>query len=160
MAKHWIQNAVKHPGALHRMLGVKQGNKIPVSKIKHAANSSSTLLQRRAQFALNMRKINKKSAIKIPKQSLGLALKRAVSKMKKKQLVAKPAINPMFNTFKGTPKMSQPAPKWNMNMGGIKGMKLPNKPYPKRAMKKKGAVKKCSTCEMKRATKKKVSGRK
>jgi hypothetical protein len=34
---NWIQNAIKHPGALHKQLGVKQGNKIPASKLNAAA---------------------------------------------------------------------------------------------------------------------------
>lgn len=43
-------------GALHSSLGVKQGSKIPVSKIKAAESSSSPLLRKRAQFADNARK--------------------------------------------------------------------------------------------------------
>ena len=34
---HWIQKAIKHPGALHRELGVPQGKKIPASKLNAAA---------------------------------------------------------------------------------------------------------------------------
>lgn len=37
MAKHWIQKAIKHPGALHKELGVPQGKKIPASKLNAAA---------------------------------------------------------------------------------------------------------------------------
>jgi hypothetical protein len=34
MAKDkWMQSAVKHPGALHKALGVPQGEKIPASKL-------------------------------------------------------------------------------------------------------------------------------
>ena len=36
MAK-WIKSAIKHPGALHRALGVKEGEKIPPSKLTKAA---------------------------------------------------------------------------------------------------------------------------
>jgi hypothetical protein len=35
--KNWIQGAIKHEGALHRELGVKQGNKIPAGKLRAAA---------------------------------------------------------------------------------------------------------------------------
>lgn len=36
MSEYWIQNAIKRPGALHRALRVKQGHKIPESKILKA----------------------------------------------------------------------------------------------------------------------------
>lgn len=35
--KNWIAGAIKKPGALHRELGVKKGNKIPVNKLSKAA---------------------------------------------------------------------------------------------------------------------------
>lgn len=37
MAKRWIQGAIKHPGALHKELGVPQGKKIPAGKLAAAA---------------------------------------------------------------------------------------------------------------------------
>ena len=48
---NWMAGAVKHPGALHRALGVPQGQKIPASKIAAAAKSSNPTLRRRAQLA-------------------------------------------------------------------------------------------------------------
>jgi hypothetical protein len=42
-------------GSLHEALGVPQGNKIPVSKIKRAEHSSSDSLRKKAQFADNAR---------------------------------------------------------------------------------------------------------
>jgi hypothetical protein len=42
MAK-WIQKAIKHPGALHRELGVKAGQKIPAKKLASAAKKGGTL---------------------------------------------------------------------------------------------------------------------
>lgn len=36
MAKHWIQEAIKKPGALHAELHVKKGEKIPEKKLKEA----------------------------------------------------------------------------------------------------------------------------
>jgi len=38
-AKHakWIQGAIRHPGALHKELGVKAGEKIPAKKLAAAA---------------------------------------------------------------------------------------------------------------------------
>jgi hypothetical protein len=59
MAKNWIQKAVKHPGALHKMLGVKQGNTIPAGKLHSAAQKGGKLGQR-ARFAENMKKIARK----------------------------------------------------------------------------------------------------
>lgn len=41
MAK-WIQKAIKHPGALHKELGVKQGTKIPAGKLNAAAKKGGT----------------------------------------------------------------------------------------------------------------------
>ncbi len=36
-AKHWISGAIKHPGALHKELGVPEGEKIPRRKLAKAA---------------------------------------------------------------------------------------------------------------------------
>ncbi len=47
---HWIAGAIKHPGALHRQLGVPQGQKIPQAKLSAAASKGGTL-GRRARFA-------------------------------------------------------------------------------------------------------------
>jgi hypothetical protein len=33
---HWIAGAIKHPGALHRTLGVPEGQKIPAAKMAEA----------------------------------------------------------------------------------------------------------------------------
>jgi hypothetical protein len=35
--KNWIAGAIKHPGALHKELGVKKGEKIPEKKLEAAA---------------------------------------------------------------------------------------------------------------------------
>jgi hypothetical protein len=42
MAKKWIQGAIKHPGALHKELGVPEGKKIPEKKLKAAAKKGGT----------------------------------------------------------------------------------------------------------------------
>lgn len=47
----WMKNAVKHPGALHKELGVPQGEKIPAKKLEKAANSSNPTLKKRAVLA-------------------------------------------------------------------------------------------------------------
>ena len=43
---NWIKGAIKHPGALHRELGVPKGKKIPASKLNKAAKSGGKLGQR------------------------------------------------------------------------------------------------------------------
>ena len=37
--KKWIQKAIKHPGALHKELGVPEGKKIPAKKLAKAAKA-------------------------------------------------------------------------------------------------------------------------
>ena len=47
---NWIKGAIKHPGALHRELGVKQGKKIPAAKLRAAAKKKGKV-GRRARLA-------------------------------------------------------------------------------------------------------------
>jgi len=54
MAK-WISKAIKHPGALHKQLGVPQGEKIPAKKIAKAAKSSNPTLAKRARLAQTLK---------------------------------------------------------------------------------------------------------
>jgi hypothetical protein len=42
-AKQWIASAIKHPGALHRALGVPQGEKIPAKKLAAASKKGGRL---------------------------------------------------------------------------------------------------------------------
>ena len=60
MKKHgkWIQAAVKHPGALHRELGVPEGEKIPAKKLAKAAKAGGTL-GRRARLAQTLKGLKK-----------------------------------------------------------------------------------------------------
>ena len=44
--KKWIKGAIKHPGALHRELGVPEGEKIPEAKLEKAAAAGGKLGQR------------------------------------------------------------------------------------------------------------------
>lgn len=53
--KNWIAGAVKHPGALHRDLGVPQGQKIPAAKLSAAEHSSNPKIRQRAHFAENVK---------------------------------------------------------------------------------------------------------
>lgn len=50
--KQWVQKAFsKNKGALHRSLGVKQGERIPDSKLEKAMQSKSPTMRKRAQLA-------------------------------------------------------------------------------------------------------------
>lgn len=49
--KQWIAGAIKHPGALHKELGVPEGEKIPAKKLEKAAHSDNPKLRRRAALA-------------------------------------------------------------------------------------------------------------
>lgn len=60
MKKHgkWIQEAIKSPGALHKQLGVKAGEKIPAKKLAKAAKAPGKLGQR-ARLAETLRGFKK-----------------------------------------------------------------------------------------------------
>lgn len=58
MSKNWIKGAIKNPGALHRMLNVPKGEKIPESKIEAAKKSKNALLRKRAVLASTLKKFN------------------------------------------------------------------------------------------------------
>ena len=58
MAKHWIAGAIKHPGALHRELGVPQGQTIPAKKITAAAHSGNPIEAKRARLAEVLKRMN------------------------------------------------------------------------------------------------------
>ena len=55
MAEKWIAGAIKHPGALHRSLGVPEGEKIPQAKLAQARGrakkTGNTTLMRRLNLA-------------------------------------------------------------------------------------------------------------
>jgi hypothetical protein len=51
MAEKWIAGAIKHPGALHKELGVPEGKKIPEKKIKAAEHSGNPTEEKRARLA-------------------------------------------------------------------------------------------------------------
>jgi hypothetical protein len=53
--KKWIAGAIKHPGALHRQLGVAQGKKIPAKKLEAASKKGGKLGQR-ARLAKTLKK--------------------------------------------------------------------------------------------------------
>jgi hypothetical protein len=57
--KKWIQGAIKHPGALHKELGVPAGQKIPAKKLTKAAKAPGKLGQR-ARLAETLKGMRKK----------------------------------------------------------------------------------------------------
>jgi len=60
MSEKFIQKAIKHPGALHKSLGVPKGEKIPEKKLKKASHSKNTLLRKRAVLAETLRHLRKR----------------------------------------------------------------------------------------------------
>lgn len=54
-ADHWISGAIKHPGALHKELGVPEGKKIPAKTLSKAAHSSNPTLAKRARLAQTLK---------------------------------------------------------------------------------------------------------
>lgn len=60
MAKKWIQSAIKKPGALHKALHVKEGEKIPEAKLKKAEHSKNPKTRKRAVLAETLKKMHKK----------------------------------------------------------------------------------------------------
>ncbi|NBS67951.1 hypothetical protein EBT31_03425 [bacterium] len=58
MAKNWIKDAIKKPGALRKSMGVKKGEKIPAKELRAAAKKSGKTGQR-ARLAMTLRKMKK-----------------------------------------------------------------------------------------------------
>lgn len=59
MSEHWINEAIKKPGALRKSLKVKKGEKIPTAKLKKAEKSDNPKLAKRAHLAETLKKLNK-----------------------------------------------------------------------------------------------------
>lgn len=59
MAEKWIQKMHMKKGALHKTLGVKEGEKIPVSKLKKAEHSKNPTTKKRAVLAETLKKMKK-----------------------------------------------------------------------------------------------------
>jgi hypothetical protein len=57
-SEKWIQKAIKKPGALHKQLGVPEGEKIPSGELKSAAKKGGKLGQR-ARLAMTLKKLHK-----------------------------------------------------------------------------------------------------
>lgn len=53
----WIKGAIKHPGALHKQLGVPEGKPIPQKTLTKAAHSDNALLAKRARLAETLKRM-------------------------------------------------------------------------------------------------------
>lgn len=60
MAEHWIQGAIKRPGALHRALHVPEGQKIGEKKIEKATHSGNERIAREARLAETLSHMRRK----------------------------------------------------------------------------------------------------
>lgn len=58
--KKWIADAIKKPGALKKALHVKEGEKIPTTKLKQAEHSKNPLMAKRAHLAETLKGMHKK----------------------------------------------------------------------------------------------------
>jgi hypothetical protein len=56
---HWIQGAVKHPGALREKLHVPEGKDIPAGKLEKAEHSKNPTTARQARLAETLKKLHK-----------------------------------------------------------------------------------------------------
>jgi len=63
MAKDWIEDAIKKPGALHKEMHIPKGKKIPKEKLEKAAEKGGKL-GKRARLAETLKKINKSKSKK------------------------------------------------------------------------------------------------
>lgn len=58
MAEKWIQKAIKKPGALRKVLGIKKGETIPAKKLAEAAKQPGKMGQR-ARLAQTLKGMKK-----------------------------------------------------------------------------------------------------
>lgn len=54
----WIKGATKNKGALHRALGVPEGEKIPEKKLSKAEHSENPRIRKEASLAKTLKKMN------------------------------------------------------------------------------------------------------
>ena len=67
--KKWIAGAIKKPGALHKALGVPEGEKIPAEKLEKAAKEPGKMGQR-ARLAKTLKSLRKESLERIEEAEL------------------------------------------------------------------------------------------
>ena len=59
MAEKWIQHAISRAGALHKQLGVPQGEKIPAKKLAKAEHSKNSTIRKEANLAKTLKGFRK-----------------------------------------------------------------------------------------------------
>lgn len=77
----WIAGATKNKGALHRKLGVPEGQKIPAKKLVAAAHSSSPTERKEANLAKTLKKMHKATGGTINRLNAGGAMYSRGGKM-------------------------------------------------------------------------------
>jgi hypothetical protein len=58
--KHWIKDAVKRKGKLHRELNVPEGKKIPAKKMEKAEHSKNPTIRKEVALAKTLKGFKKK----------------------------------------------------------------------------------------------------
>ena len=58
--KKWIQGAIKHPGKLHKELGIALDKKIPEKKLDKATHSKNPTIRKEAVLAKTLKSFRKK----------------------------------------------------------------------------------------------------
>lgn len=58
----FIQKAIKHPGKLHKELGVKEGEKIPAKKLIKAEHSKNPTIRKEANLAKTLKSFHRKGS--------------------------------------------------------------------------------------------------
>lgn len=79
----WIKGAIKHPGALHKALGVPEGKKIPANKLAKAAHSSNPTMRRRAALAKTLGKMKKADGGSVPRRVKDYSIAESVAAIPK-----------------------------------------------------------------------------
>lgn len=57
---NWIKKATQNKGALHRALGVKEGEKIPAKKLAKGEKSKNPTVRKEVTLAKTLKKLRKK----------------------------------------------------------------------------------------------------
>lgn len=57
--KNWIAGATKNKGALHRALGIPEGQPIPAKKLEAATHSKNPTIRKEANLAMTLKGLRK-----------------------------------------------------------------------------------------------------
>lgn len=64
--KRWIKGAIGSPGALHRHLGIPEGDKIPEARLREAARSKNPTIRKEANLAMTLKGFHRDDKEKKP----------------------------------------------------------------------------------------------